>query len=242
MPNDNAIHRVKDFFIVAPDDHASDKELSENPSMQQPGSCEPSKELELPSVERYEGARDWVIKWFGPFFSGNKLPQNRGMGIYLIYIGNYPIYVSSSSNIEIALSRHLVFAPRSVIAVDLLGREILQYAKLYTAPVNIKTGLLFENNKLIHPAKNILAYRRDASDIAFCHALPCNKYARLKYEFEELNDTKAGKFFPLKAHFRAKPKDPQKAAELSQQLYEQTFPPKDGADHTENNDFGNNPS
>jgi len=216
MTNDNTIHQVLDFRLTGPGDRVSKDELSENPVPSVPGATE--QPIQETPINLFEGPRNWVIKWFGPFFSVTKLPPNRNMGLYLIYVGNYPIYVSSSANLEIAITRHLAFAPRTIIPIDFLGRELLQYTKIYHAPVNIKTGLIFENNKLIHPKLNIHAYRRAAAALAFCHVLPCNRYARLKYEFEELSVTNAGKYFPLKAAFHAKPADPDKAAMLTREL------------------------
>ncbi len=217
------ISQVKEFMVVGPDNQGLPNELAENPVMLQPGET-PEEAHQMPQDSNpFAGPRDWCVKWFGPFFSASHLPANRAFGLYLVYVGNYPLFVSSSANIEIAITRHLAFAPPSkIIAIDLLGREILHYKSIYNAPLSIKTGLLFEDGKLIHPQKCIAAYRRAAAAIAFCHAIPCNKYARLKFEFEALKLTNAGKFFPLKSTFHAEPEDPIAAAEMARAQFEQT--------------------
>lgn len=229
MTNDHSIRQIQEFMVVGSDAQGLPEELSD---------LSPQASGEQPSAglsERYAGPREWCIKWFGPFFSLTKMPANRQLGLYLIYVGNYPLFISSSANIPIALNRHLAFAPRSVIPVDLLGRELLHYARLYNTSLSIKTGLLFENGKLIHPQKSIAPYRRAAAAIAFCHAIPCNKYARLKFEFEELTLTNTGKFFPLKERFRARPANPAAAARLAEEMYlQQTSPePRSTAETTD---------
>lgn len=221
MSNDNPIRQVHEFMVVGPDQQGLPDELAENP--QQKSRASEGGEA-LP--ERYAGPRKWCVKWFGPFFSVSKMPANRQFGLYLVYVGNYPLFISSSANIQIALTRHLAFAPRTVVPIDLLGRELLHYAQLYRTSLSIKTGLIFEDGKLINPLKNIAPYRRAAAAIAFCHAIPCNKYARLKFEFEELTIQNAGKFFPLKEKFRAVPADPDEAARVAEELYLQQITPE----------------
>ena len=206
---DAGISQVREFMVVGPDDKGLPNELAENPVITAPGESEipdtPSDQK--PEIDPYAGPRDWVVKWFGPFFSAT-LPQHRASGLYLVYVGNYPLFVSSSANILIALTRHLMFSGHQIIPIDLLGREILHSANLYHQPLSIKTGLLFENNKLIHPQNFIYCYRRAAAALAFAHAIPCNKYARLAYEFEPLTMTNLGKSFPLVKSFHVDPTTP----------------------------------
>ena len=190
------ISQVHEFMVVGPDDKGLPNELAENPVLSAPGEAPVTPEIQTPQDDPYAGPRNWVVKWFGPFFSAT-LPANRTSGLYLIYVGNYPLFISSSTNILIALNRHLMFSGHQVVPIDLLGREILHYANIYKQPLSIKTGLLFENGKIIRPKDYIYCYRRAAAAIAFCHAIPCNKYARLSYEFETLDLTNLGKSFPL---------------------------------------------
>lgn len=201
---DVGIRQVLEFAVVGPDDKGLPNELAENPVITAPGSAETetSETIETPENDPYQGPRQWVAKWFGPFFSA-ALPAKYASGLYLIYVGNYPLFVSSSANIFIALTRHLMFSGHQIIPIDLLGREILHYAHLYKQPLSIKTALLFENNKLIHPKEHIHCYRRAAAALAYCHAIPCNKYARLSYEFAPLTLTNLGKRFPLRESFHA---------------------------------------
>ena len=197
------ISQVLEFAVVGPDDKGLPNELAENPVITAPGVAEQDvSENDVLENDPYAGPRNWVVKWFGPFFSA-ALPQKYASGLYLIYVGNYPLFVSSSANILIALTRHLMFCGHQIIPIDLLGREILHYAHLYKQPLSIKTGLLFENNKLIHPKEHIHCYRRAAAALAYCHAIPCNKYARLSYEFDPLTLTNLGKRFPLRESFHA---------------------------------------
>lgn len=198
--------QVKEFNVVSPDSSGLPSELTENPTITAPGEEEgPALDITVPENDPYAGPAEWVVKWFGPFFSAN-LPQNRTSGLYLIYVGNYPLFISSSVNIFIALTRHLMFSGHQIIPIDLLGREILHYANLYRQPLSIKTGLLFCSNKLIKPSEYIYCYRRAAAALAFSHAIPCNKYARLSYEFEPLTLTNLGKSFPLKEKLHVEPK------------------------------------
>ena len=208
MAKESSIKQVQEFMVVSPDADGLPSELAENPVISAPG-VEPTPEVtnEVPENDAYAGPRNWVIKWFGPFFTA-KMPARYASGLYLVYVGNYPLFVSSSANILIALTRHLMFSGHQIIPIDLLGREIMHYTSLYQQPLSIKTGLLFEDNRLIHPKEFIYCYRRAAAALAYCHAIPCNKYARLSYEFEELTVTNAGKFFPLKEKFHAKPTAP----------------------------------
>ena len=202
---ETGISQVHEFMVVGPDDKGLPNELAENPIITAPGETEsPQVNEKIPDIDPYAGPRNWVVKWFGPFFSAT-LPANRASGLYLIYVGNYPLFVSSSANILIALTRHMMFSGHQIIPIDLLGREIMHYASLYQQPLSIKTGLLFENNKLIHPKNFTYCYRRAAAALAYCHAIPCNKYARLAYEFEPLTLTNLGKRFPLKETFHVDP-------------------------------------
>ena len=153
-----------------------------------------------PETDPLPGERDWAVKWFGPFFD-SVLPENRRAGLYLLYVGNYPLLVSSSANVYIALTRHLVFNSSQIVPVDVLGREILHYASLYKQRLSLKTGLLFENKRLIHPRDYLYCYRRAAAAIAYTHVIPCNQYSRLHYDYDPLTLTNFGKFFPLKEKF-----------------------------------------
>ena len=203
----SGINSVKEFCAVSPDASGLPSELTENPIITPAGEEEaPALDVSIPQNDPYAGPAEWVVKWFGPFFSAN-LPQNRTSGLYLIYVGNYPLFISSSINIFIALTRHLMFRGHQIIPIDLLGREILHYASIYRQPLSIKTGLLFCNNKIIRPADYIYCYRRAAAALAYSHAIPCNKYARLSYEFEPLTLTNLGKSFPLKEKLHVEPKN-----------------------------------
>ncbi|MCL2326020.1 MAG: hypothetical protein FWC40_05940 [Proteobacteria bacterium] len=210
MPkNHSKVQQVQEFMVVGPDVQGLPDELSENPPVLPPGYPPPFEQddddaaMGEAASNSHPGPRSWVIKWFGPFYSAN-LPTNRAAGLYLIYVGNYPLFVSSSANILVAITRHLALTPHRIIPVDLLGREILHYANLYRQPISIKTGLLFEDGKPISPQQYMSCYRRAAAALAYCHAIPCNKYARLKYDFEPLTLTNTGKFFPLMEKFHAK--------------------------------------
>lgn len=190
MADDSVIKQVRDFVVDSGDGNeaSASAESSEN-----------SPEID-PASDPFGGPREWAVKWFGPFFNA-VLPENRSAGLYLLYVGNYPLLISSSANIYIALTRHLVFSGNAVIPVDVLGREVFHYAQLYRQPLSLKTGLLFENGKLIHPKEHIQCYRRAAAAIAYAHVIPCNKYSRLAYEFDPVTITNFGKYFPLKEKF-----------------------------------------
>ncbi len=197
----SGISQVREFMVVGPDDNGLPNELAEEPVISSPGEAAPEQEqLDAAVVDVYAGPREWVVKWFGPFFSAN-LPAHRASGLYLVYVGNYPLFVSSSSNVFVALTRHLMFSGHQIIPIDLLGREILHYANLYHQPISLKTGLLFEDNKLISPKGHLECYRRAAAALAFRYAIPCNKYARLAFEFDPLTLTNLGKRFPLEEQF-----------------------------------------
>ena len=167
-----------------------------------PEPVEAMEETPVPEVDGYAGPQEWRAIWCGPYFSDNIPAANAG-GIYLIYVGNYPVFVSSSANIPQALSRHLVFSGRQAIPIDQVGREILGYSKTYHQPLNIKTALLYRGDERISPAENIHCYRRAASAIAHCHAIPCNKLSLVSYEFDPLTLVSGGKSFPLKARIHA---------------------------------------
>lgn len=204
---DNSIRQVHEFMAVGADASGLPSELAENHDARTLGNAgqkEAIVEANTDNCDPFAGPRDWKMKWFGPFYSAS-LPPKRNAGVYLVYVGNYPLFVSSSANIEIAITRHMVFVGGNIIPIDLLGREILHYVNLYRQPLSIKTALIFEHDKLIHPRDHIPCYRRAAAAIAYCHAIPCNKYARLKYEFETLSLSNSGKFFPLLEHFKAEP-------------------------------------
>lgn len=190
---DFGIRQVHEFVMTGPDErnlaNAGTDDLTGNE----------------PSTDIFAGAREWVVKWFGPFFSAEQLPVRYSMGLYLLYVGNYPLFVSSSQNIVVAVARHLIYSGHKVIPIDLLGREVLHYAGMYRQPLTLKTGLLFEDNRVIHPAQHIGCYRRAAAALAYSHAMPCDKYARVAYEYEPLTLTNLGKNFPLKHQVRVEP-------------------------------------
>lgn len=146
--------------------------------------------------------RQLQLQWFGPFFNG-AIPKKFASGLYLLYVSNYPLFISSSVDIKAALNKHLFLSAKTIVPMDVRGREILHYAKLHNQPLVLKTGLCFQNGRLISPADNIEIYREAANGIAFCHALPCNRYASARYEFETTQFTCTGKFFPLKERFLA---------------------------------------
>ena len=154
------------------------------------------------NVDPYAGPQTWQIEWYGPYFSEN-IPKERCIGLYLIYVGNYPVFISSSANILSALTRHLMFSGRQVVPIDLLGREIVHYSTHYHQPINIKTGVIYDDEQLIEPSKYIQCYRRAAAAIAYCHRTPCNKYASSSYGFETLTIMNKGRFFPLKSTLHA---------------------------------------
>lgn len=194
-------------MVVSPDVKGGTNELAETTVRSAPGSAVvPSDVGECPGEnDPYAGARSWVAKWFGPFFNVQTLPLQSSMGLYLLYVGNYPLFFSSSAGIMAALSRHLIFSGHQAVPIDLLGREILHYVGVYRQPLSLKTALLFQDNKLIHPKEYLYCYRRAAAALAYSHSTPCNKYARLQYEFEPLTLTNLGKSFPLKASFHVEP-------------------------------------
>lgn len=220
---DVGISQVFEFAVVGPDDKGLPNELAENPVITAPGAAKPEVTENPENLENdvYKGPQNWVAKWFGPFFTAT-LPAKYASGLYLIYVGNYPLFVSSSSNILIALTRHLMFCNHQIIPIDLLGREILHYANLYRQPLSIKTGLLFDNNKLIHPKGYIHCYRRAAAALAYCHAIPCNKYARLSYEFDPLTLTNLGKRFPLMESFHAESATKRAEDEMEKHVQDET--------------------
>lgn len=185
-----SMNQVKEIIINSPDNTSVPEETA-SPAQTQPAS------------DPYAGTREWIAQWRGPFFS-EKIPPESAAGIYLIYVGNYPIFVSSSANIVTALTRHIVFSGRQIIPIDNVGREILGYSKTYHQPLNIKTALLYEGENLISPKDAIHCYRRAAAAIAFCHRIPCNKASSSSYEFEPLTLISQGKYFPLKARFEAR--------------------------------------
>ena len=208
---DNSVPQVHEFMAVGPDERGLPSELAENHdprTLGNAGQKAPEVQETEDVCDPYSGPRDWKMKWFGPFYSAT-LPAQRNAGVYLVYVGNYPLFVSSSANIQIAITRHLVFVGNNIVPIDLLGREILHYVNLYRQPLSLKTALLFEDDKLINPRDHIPCYRRAAAAIAYCHAIPCNKYARVKYEFETLSLSNSGKYFPLLEHFKAEPKAPE---------------------------------
>ena len=82
------------------------------------------------------------VKWYGPFFNGN-IPREHQSGLYLLYVGVYPVYLSYSDLIPISISRHMVISSRSVVPVDMLGREVMHYVNLYKQPLAVKVGKIF---------------------------------------------------------------------------------------------------
>lgn len=203
---DGSVSQVHEFMVVGPDAHGLPDELAETPVSTAPGRTdEPKKDDNIPENDPYAGPQNWVIKWFGPFFNLANLPAASTMGLYLCYVGNYPLFVSSTANMIPAISKHIIFSGHQIIPIDLLGREILHYANLRHQQLSIKTGLIFNNNRLIHPQKHLYCYRRAAAAIAFAHATPCNKYARLSYDFDPLCLTNLGKAFPLKESIHVEP-------------------------------------
>ncbi len=205
---DIGISQVHEFMVVGPDDKGISAELAETALRSVPGlpAAVPVDVREHPDADDpYAGPRSWVVKWFGPYLNVTVLPAQSSMGIYLLYVGNYPLFFSSSASIFDALSRHLIFSGHQAVPIDLLGREILHYVGVYRQPLSLKTGLLFEDNKLIRPKEFLYCYRRAAAALAFCHATPCNKYARLAYEYEPLSLTNLGKRFPLLESLSAEP-------------------------------------
>ena len=204
---DMVISQVHEFMVVSPDAKGGTNELAETTLHSSLGAPETLSDVrELPDEnDPYAGPRSWVVKWFGPFFNVQSLPLQSSMGLYLLYVGNYPLFFSSSASIMAALSRHLIFSGHQAVPIDLLGREILHYVGVYRQPLSLKTGLLFEDNKLIRPKEYLYCYRRAAAALAYSHSTPCNKYARLAYEFEPLTLTNLGKSFPLKNAFHVEP-------------------------------------
>lgn len=206
------IRQVHEFVNVGPDDHAQNKKKADTIDTATPDILQDKTAANRDNgCASYSGPRDWRMQWFGPFYTATP-PAKRNAGTYLIYVGNYPLFVSSSANIEIAIARHLVFSANKIIPIDLLGREVLHYAQLYRQPLSIKTALLFEDDKVIDPKEHLHCYRRAAAAIAYCHAIPCNKYARQKYEFDSLSLTNTGKYFPLLEQFKAEAPPPENDA------------------------------
>ena len=192
------IKQVHGFMVTGLDSEKTfDEEIEASVSEKLPEPEEAIQNNEK-DVDPYAGPQSWLIEWFGPYFSEN-IPKERCRGLYLIYVGSYPVFISSSANVLAALTRHLMFSGRQVIPIDLLGREIVHYSTHYRQPINIKTGVIYDDEQLIEPSKYIQCYRRAAAAIAYCHRTPCNKYASSSYEYESLTIMNKGRFFPLKS-------------------------------------------
>ena len=157
--------------------------------------------MEKPATDR----RIVNAQWYGPFFSV-RLPKERLSGIYMIYVGNYPLYISASVQIAIALSKHMLFLQNTIVPVDLLGRDIIHYARIYSQQrLNLKVAQLYdENNRLIPVAENIGFYREVVAAFAYTHRLPCNPYGRLHFPYYSTYVFNKGKYYPLKERFLAK--------------------------------------
>ena len=190
MANKDGIRQVHEFMVVGPDDNGCTRQAGESALEGCP----------------FAGPRSWVVKWFGPFFNTNDLQGRYSLGLYLFYVGNYPLFVSASAGIPGAIRRHVMFSGHRAIPIDLLGREILHYAGMHRQQVCIKTGLLFEDNRFIDPRENLQCYRRAAAAVAYSHSTPCNKYARSAYEYDALTLTNLGKPFPLREKVTVEPK------------------------------------
>ncbi|MGI5830003.1 MAG: hypothetical protein ACOX8U_07560 [Bradymonadia bacterium] len=156
------------------------------------------------STEKKEknALRKMKLRWFGPFFNGT-IPRKFGSGLYLVYAGNYPLFVSSSVDIKAALMTHLFLTTKSVVPMDMRGREILHHAKQHRQPIVIKTAVCYLEDELVDPKENIELYREAANGVAYCHGLPCNRIASVRYDYESTEFTCIGKFFPLKERFLA---------------------------------------
>ncbi|MDX9722788.1 MAG: hypothetical protein RBU37_18715 [Myxococcota bacterium] len=144
--------------------------------------------------------RQLNIHWIGPFSylaAYYKLPS----GLYLVYVGQHPIFLGASTDFARSLSGHAVHTGSAVHPVDMIGRELLSYARRYNQRLLVKLGQVKDGETLV---KDLESLDDVVSLINFHAHFPCNAYGREAYLGKQsLRVENTGKHYPLESSYEA---------------------------------------
>ena len=143
--------------------------------------------------------RELSVRWIGPFEYRNAfyvVPT----GLYMVFVGQFPIYLGSAIDLGRVLSSHAVISNRGAHASDMLGRELLDYSRRYNQRLMVKLATVLDAGE---PVKDLQTLEDVAALIVFCHQFPCNLYGRERYDgTQALSVTNVGKSHPLEREIR----------------------------------------
>ena len=141
--------------------------------------------------------RELTVNWIGPFSYRNAFYKVEA-GLYLIFVGQHPIYISGTNDISSELGRHAIYSPERVRPGDMVGRELIDYSRRYNLRLTAKLARVYEGETLITDEQTL-------DDVArllnYSRPFPCNQYGRQAYQgTQALSLTNTGKYYPLDPH------------------------------------------
>lgn len=154
--------------------------------------------------DRTSGARELTVEWRGPFHFRQALRLLK-RGLYLLSVGQEPLYIGASLELPRQLGAHVVYHGSHVSAGDMLGRELLKFTRSHNARLHVKLAVVRDADSgreitdltTLEDVVSLLTYHRH---------LPCNPYGRDRYEGSQpLIVHNLGKHHPLEREYRSPP-------------------------------------
>lgn len=139
--------------------------------------------------------RHLINQWIGPFGYRDAFYVVK-TGLYLVYVGQTPIYLSAGLDLSRAMSEHLVFRDKRVAPGDMKGRELMDYSRRYNIRLTAKLARVREQDGT--PVEDLETLNDIVSLVVSQSRFPCNIYGRGDYDGAQLLRVEnLGKYHPL---------------------------------------------
>jgi len=139
--------------------------------------------------------RELTVRWIGPFAYRNAL-YVIPTGLYMVFVGQHPIYLGAALDLGRTLSSHAVVSSQGTAPGDMLGRELLDYSRRYHQPLTVKLATVLDANG--RAVGDLQTLEDVAALLVLHHQFPCNLYGRDQYDgTQALSLTNVGKSHPL---------------------------------------------
>jgi len=139
--------------------------------------------------------RHLINQWIGPFGYRDAFYVVK-TGLYLVYVGQTPIYLAAGVDLSRAMSEHLIFRDRRVAPADMTGREMMDYSRRYNIRLTAKLARVRELEG--DPVEDLETLNDIVSLLVSQSRFPCNIYGREQYDgAQQLRVENHGKYHPL---------------------------------------------
>jgi hypothetical protein len=121
-------------------------------------------------------------------------------GLYMVFVGQHSLYLAGTRDVSRVLNGHFAGTGTRVRPLDMVGRELMDYARRYHLPLTIKLAEVFgadgakvSDQGVFDDLVHLLVYR---------HLFACNLHGRDEYQgAAPIELTNTGKHFPLESHY-----------------------------------------